>query len=60
MFSADLARLIRAINDALVSENEKQEARLRLAELLKTPASVPHLLGLMDEGRAAAGGDGQF
>ena len=65
MFSADLARLIRAINDALVSENEKQEARLRLAELLKTPAaaailgeSVPHLLGLMEDGRAP-GGNGQ-
>ena len=65
MFSADLARLIRAINDALVSENEKQEARLRLAELLKTPAaaailgeSVPHLLGLMEDGRAT-GGNGQ-
>ena len=66
MFSADLARLIRAINDALVSENEKREARMRLAELLKTPAaaailgeSVPHLLGLLNDGQAAAGGNGQ-
>jgi hypothetical protein len=57
MFCADLARLITAIRDAAVPEKDKEEARAKLAEFFKTPAAgvvlrgtIPHLMGLLDEG----------
>lgn len=54
IFTADLSRLVRAMRDADLTEDEKKDAREKLGEFLKTPAGVtllregvPELLGEM-------------
>ena len=54
LFCTDLVRLIQAINEAPVQENEKQDAKAKLMDFLTTPGatavlrdSIPHLRALM-------------